>query len=215
MRLILTLILISFASQTAAQDVVYEFSTPEHELFVECDGDDGEEKSFMILQRNNFEWTVRINGSGVEPLKFNEQPGPELYFEDLTSKNPVKVKFDLRNYDAPQFIVVAMGKTETVQCRNITEQIKFFTSRIAEQSDASTAQEVAELKSKILTLNDEIERLNIAQLALDTLDEQKIQVRLNFLCAYLKERFPQEYRILTRKRIPTTAGLIIVCNTND
>ena len=215
MRFILTLLFANFVVQAAAEDVVYEFTTPTHEIFLACDGDNDDEKSFAILERNYLKWNVRLDGLGVLPIIFDEKPGPEIIYENLSSDEPVKVKFDLRNYDAPKFILVTMGATEVTECQNITEQIKFFTGKIDEQQQNTGSKELVELNNKVRLLQDEIETMKLAQLALDSLDEQQIEVRLNFLCAYLKDRFPQEYNVLTRKRIPTATGLVVVCKTRD
>ena len=82
MRTILTVLFMTLATQSNAQNAVYEFSAKTLKLFLVCDGDTSKEKMNVELTRNSMNWKVRVQGL-EELLNFVEIAGPELIYEDL------------------------------------------------------------------------------------------------------------------------------------
>ena len=211
MRSILAALFMTIAMQSVAQTAVYEFSDKTLQLFLICDGDTANEKMSVELNRSSMNWTVRVQGL-EELLNFVERAGPELIYEDLSGTNPVKMKIDLRKYFTAEISIVRMGSTDVVECANVTDQIAFFLNPKNAGNSKVNEDLIFELNEKIKKLSAEIDILELAQEAVETVNDDKIQRRISFLCAYIRDRYPADYRVLTRRRIASSTGLTNVCS---
>jgi hypothetical protein len=210
MRSILAALFMTIAMQSSAQTAVYEFSDKTLQLFLICNGDTSNEKMNVELNRNSTNWTVRVQGlEGL--LNFVERAGPELIYEDLSGTNPIKIKIDLRKFDTAELSIMRMGSTDVIECTNVTDQIAFFLNPKSAGNSKLNEELIFELNEKIKELSAEIDILKLAQQAVETVTDDKIQRRVSFLCAYIRDRYPADYRVLTRRQIASSTGFTNVC----
>lgn len=228
MRTFLIALMMTLATQAGANEAVYEFRNPETILYLACDGDTDDEKDLLILMKKNNKWKVRFDDNDgtvqdfpeMDGYVFEELAGPELIWDGLKYDKPLIVKFDLRNYYNPKFSFLVMGSKIEIDCSNITERIEFYLDTAMIETP-KFQEYIQEYNSKIDYLEaqleqqkvkiDKLELQDIVSQSLISVDEVQAVPRLDFLCNYFKQMYPEDHKIMTRKKIATASGLKNIC----